>query len=952
MENTNNEHVDNVVINKASDENTIWCMHCGTRLVVDTAKGEMECNKCGCKTFWDLDYLRASDPASARLNIENLADVKKGDVFCFGRIGWNRLQWKIIESAEGKVEAICQGKYNAYLDNQQFNEEYVPSTWETCSLRRFLNEEFIYAAFSKEERNRIISTEIVCDANSVFGTSGGDSTIDKVFILSESEASQLVNANDTKEKWWLRTPGYSNYAASFYSNGIDVIGEEVNKKGFDVPRTRPVIWIDTSGIQRYKKESDSDIKSNYVIGDDLEIGFDPNRGPIKWRVIDVKDKKVLIITDSIFRLLPFDKKHEDSDYIPLWENSGIRKWLNEDFLNMFLSEDERKRVIDSNIHNDNVKKYDDSIVEAHDTEDKVFLLSEEEAKIYFHDNDERCCEKCNWMLRTTTNSYSVKNIDYTGEVNGVSGYDGYVGIRPAMWIKLEDPTQPDLLTCKKCGSELNSGDKFCRKCGQAVENVDYVTTEIASSADDPLTVPQKANSNMGLCYMCHKRIPISNATKKITCPGCGETGDGSNFIRVYEQEVQFEQLNLAELPFLHEDDEFYFGGLGRYRWNVLNINNGYIFAILSDRDKLQYKKKWKNSDADLLTYNDTNAPVTWESCTLRKWLNETFIERFSDKERELLAPTKVINRNNPFYGTSGGNDTVDKVFCLSIDELRYYCSSDKKKKILSVDNMVNDAYWLRSPGKQQNEASISAATTNYKGEWNPNFTYEVNQSTRHDGYGEDIVVRPCICINTNILKRQERLGSIQTTELNHLDVGQEFTFGFNEFLGAIKWRVIKKENNQLMIITSDLIRRKAFSNDEDKFYSSWESSDIRKWLNNDFLQQYFNDDEVARIVEHNITNNKTKFLQEYIGGKDTVDKVFLLSVEEANALFASDEDRKCLGEWWLRTSRDKDMDSTKDSFEACFAIDVYTTGNINSEYGTKINESIGVRPVMWVRIDN
>ena len=505
------------------------------------------------------------------------------------------------------------------------------------------------------------------------------------------------------------------------------------------------------------------------------------------------------------------------------------------------------------------------------------------------------------------------------------------------------------LTCNKCGTTLITGARFCRNCGQSVIEADkpLQDTVDTSNPDSSLAITPKDNSTIGLCFYCYKRIPITDNVKEITCPNCGGTGDFNRFVRAYEKENVFAQMNLAELPYIKEGDDFFFGGLGRYRWNVLSINNEYIYAILCNQDKLKYKKFYdRDSTSDRLVYNNTDSPVTWETCTLRKWLNESFIERFSDKERELLAPTKLNNRNNPYYGTSGGNDTVDKVFCLSIDELKYYCKNEKMKKILM--GSLSDAYWLRTPGEHQNKASVNIAPIDYRGEWYPNSTYEVDKSTRNDFHDDSIYVRPCICINTKLLKKKERNNNI-IPDLRSLDVGQVIDFGFNEITGSIKWRIIHKENNQVLIITDDVIRRKAFGNKE-KPYSSWETSDIRKWLNNEFLQQNFNDDERSHIIEHTITNNRTKFQQDFIGGIDTVDKVFLLSVEEANNYFASDEDRKCSYTWWSRTSRAENIDSTEDSFDACDVIDVCDSGSI-SKYGTDVNYSMGVRPAMWIRID-
>lgn len=438
-ENTNTE-----VVN-ASDEtqipyvNTVWCINCGLKINVNDDSNNAKCSRCGVPipSSKVCNQIPASAPAISRVNIESLSDLKKGDEFTYGRL-WRELIWKVIDTAEGRIEAICQSRHINSLNYQPYNEDRVPSTWKTCTLRKFLNEEFFIAAFSEEERSRIIPTEVVNEDNSVFKTSGGDPTVDKVFILSESEASRLISDDTHKpKKWWLRTPGYTNYAASFYSNGVDVVGEEVNKSGrFGDSGTCPVIWIDVSGIPRYERDSSAVIKSSYVKGDELELGFDPHRGTIKWRVLDVKDNHALIITKGIFRLMMFDQKDEnDYQYVPLWENSILRKRLNEEFLNTYLTEEERKRVLVTNNANNNIKKYDDSIVEAHSTDDKVFLLSSEEANTYFAGDEERCCENCTWILRTTT-AYSINAISYTGEANDFAAIEDYCCVRPAMWIDL------------------------------------------------------------------------------------------------------------------------------------------------------------------------------------------------------------------------------------------------------------------------------------------------------------------------------------------------------------------------------------------------------------------------------------------------------------------------------------------------------------------------------------
>ena len=81
---------------------------------------------------------------------------------------------------------------------------------------------------------------------------------------------------------------------------------------------------------------------------------------------------------------------------------------------------------------------------------------------------------------------------------------------------------------------------------------------------------------------------------------------------------------------------------------------------------------------DAKPYNEEFTVVTWENCTLRKWLNEEFYaSAFSAREQSLIVPVTLQNEDNPYYGTDGGNDTTDKVWLLSINEATDYFGNDK-----------------------------------------------------------------------------------------------------------------------------------------------------------------------------------------------------------------------------------------------------------------------------------
>ncbi len=73
------------------------------------------------------------------------------------------------------------------------------------------------------------------------------------------------------------------------------------------------------------------------------------------------------------------------------------------------------------------------------------------------------------------------------------------------------------------------------------------------------------------------------------------------------------------------------------------------------------------------TYDSDFTDETWESCTLREYLNGKFYDSLDEETKSRIIPTAVENPDNPWFGTLGGHATEDKLFLLSIGEvLRYF----------------------------------------------------------------------------------------------------------------------------------------------------------------------------------------------------------------------------------------------------------------------------------------
>lgn len=233
-----------------------------------------------------------------------VAPYKVGDIIKFGKYeqdgivenGKEDIEWQVLQVESDKV--LVLSKYA--LDCRQYNEESGDVTWETCSLRSWLNGDFKNEAFTSEEQAQIPTVKIVNEGNPLFGTEGGNDTYDQIFCLSVNEvknfigyswcndifqcgfnrnlattptqyavdngayvftmtdsdcdvyskeieyASELVGISSTD--WWLRTPGYDGEDAC----NVNYLGGAGANYYFDAlyggRAVRPAFYLDISGL--------------------------------------------------------------------------------------------------------------------------------------------------------------------------------------------------------------------------------------------------------------------------------------------------------------------------------------------------------------------------------------------------------------------------------------------------------------------------------------------------------------------------------------------------------------------------------------------------------------------------------------------------------------------------------------------------------------------------------
>ena len=147
------------------------------------------------------------------------------------------IEWLVLEN-DGET-ALLISRYA--LDSKTYhNTMRGKITWEQCALRNWLNNEFYNRAFSTEEKQYILQSNVSADKNPKYSTNPGNATKDKVFLLSVVETNKYFKSDDARRCaptdyaiqqwastsnsckvdgrktcwWWLRSPGeYSNYPA-------------------------------------------------------------------------------------------------------------------------------------------------------------------------------------------------------------------------------------------------------------------------------------------------------------------------------------------------------------------------------------------------------------------------------------------------------------------------------------------------------------------------------------------------------------------------------------------------------------------------------------------------------------------------------------------------------------------------------------------------------------------
>ncbi len=591
------------------------------------------------------------------------------------------IKWRVL-SVDGDDAFLMADQV---LDEKSYHDTQEDITWENCSLRRWLNEDFLKSAFTEEEQTAIISTEVENEDTDYYGTEGGNNTEDKIYLLSAKEAnnvnygfennfsfpwgigtSTVTDTRRANKTWWLRSSGINSSNAQYVgadgsqngasSGALSLLATDVTKEH----GIRPVLHLNLK-TSYWEKAQEVSLKSSASTWDCIYFGKyyenedSVKKSPILWRVLSVDGDHAFVMSDQVLDCL----KYNDAEEEVTWENSTIRKWMNETFLSEAFSSEEQEAICNTNVKNENNSEYDTD--GGKDTIDKVFLLSEKEvttqaygfqtenkidaakiasktdfADMRNHKTGSESLGTATWWLRSAGESQkTAMNVSSSLSKYGVM-VNVKAGIRPVMYIDLSK-------------AEWGFAGTKCSDGTKIIKSSDEVDYEISN--------PIKSDNNSA-AWDC---VYFGNYWQNDT------NGDGTA------------DKNDDKEPIM---------------WRVLSVNNGEMCLI-------------SEQILNRMSFNDNIEENSWRDSSIRTWLNTEFLQdAFSEEEKAGLNQCRTIMK----YGSDKEEEivTLDDVSLLrgygilpsgKISEAKLTEFAKNVEKKDTAQTTVSTSWWLCGLGQ-------------------------------------------------------------------------------------------------------------------------------------------------------------------------------------------------------------------------------------------------------------
>jgi len=464
--------------------------------------------------------------------------------------------------------------------------------------------------------------------------------------------------------------------------------------------------------------------------------------------------------------------------------------------------------------------------------------------------------------------------------------------------------------------------------GKASASAAASATQSAYAAGDTVT------------FGFYPQTKVTNAALITALNGCTLSADntviygGDKYQRVYFTQYTPHYLDLAATAENSNQDNngyfintVYWFKFDPIQWRVLSNTDGVLFIMA---EKI----------LDSRVYHQTFSSVTWETSAARSWLNNEFYNKaFTMNEKIKIKQSDLVNENNPWEGTSGGNNTRDRLFLLSYAESintaygfdSVYETNDTARRTQGTDyskssgllvssNVLytgNSDWWLRSPGANSFYAgyvSKSGSSKNYIGVINTDLgirpacrirlspvTYSAGDILEFGSYPQSTVTDTALITALNagtlsadntVIYNGSQYKKVLFAQYSSISGGYTDNSGYtyqdnNGYYKntvywfkcePIRWRVLSSKNGNLFIFSEKIVDSKAYNPANSAV--TWEACSARSWLNNEFYNAAFSAEEKAMIKTVTVINSSNP-VSGVTGGNTTADKLYLISYTEA-----------------------------------------------------------------------
>lgn len=334
-------------------------------------------------------------------------------------------------------------------------------------------------------------------------------------------------------------------------------------------------------------------------------------------------------------------------------------------------------------------------------------------------------------------------------------------------------------------------------------------------------------------------------------------------------------------------------------WIVIRVLDGKVFLI----------SKYA-LEAMPLNKGGGSAQLNWGNSSLRKWLNETFLETaFSEEERKSLVETEAFSKGELISADLVTLPTGTDAYIMPESE-RACEATEYVREVCRLETEDGKCDWFLR--------DISNAYLGIAGA----YTAEGKSGTR--GVERDCGIRPMIVadlgtvqLGTPVDKPEaaEPTGETAVQAVKGMpSPGQVITFGKYSMedvhtVSPIEWIVLGVQDDAVLAVSLFALDSGVYCamNDLDFNGTTWADCSLRKWLNGIFMDDAFSGEEKKALLYLNMNNDD---------GTNTSDRVMILSGSEAGQIF---RDLRCAPtnvlkekggldckdgycSWWVRTN--------------------------------------------------